>query len=225
MNALPLLETEPLSPQAEHRIFTAVAREMTLDAPAVNGGEVVEDATISYLQPEEPARRNRRPWLLALIAVAAAVLGFGILARDNSARTRTGTDVTPETMPIYLPTVLPDGFTFSGGNDSTSRVITPYRDQVYRDPSKPIGARVVQITTSLASTWIDGGHPIVIQSRPAFDASDKDLIAIVLTDGPVSIRIAGLGCRMRKSNGLLHRPKQHQRTRLTAQKCLSYLPD
>jgi hypothetical protein len=193
MNAFPLLEIEPLSPEANHRIFTSLAREMTRDTSAVDGAELVEDATISYLQPDEPARRNRRPWLLALVAVAAAVLGVGIMVRDNSARTRTNGDVTPETMPIYLPTVLPDGFTFSGGSDSTSRATTPFRDQVYRDPSKPTGARVVQITTSLASTWIDGGHPMDIQGRPAFDASDKDLIAIVLIDGLVSIRIAGRG--------------------------------
>jgi hypothetical protein len=195
MNTLPLLETEPLSPEAGHRIFTALAREMTLDAPAVNGGQLVEDATISYLQPDEPVRRNRRPLLLGLIAVAAAVLGAGIMIRDNSARTRTGTDVTPETMPIYLPTKLPDGFTFASASDSTSRARTPYRDQVYRDLSKPIGARVVQITTSLASVWSDQplGHPMVILGRQAFDASAKDLLAIALTDGPVLIRIGGRG--------------------------------
>jgi hypothetical protein len=198
MNAFPLLETEPLSPEAEHRIFTALAREMTLDAPAasVDGADFVEDATISYLQPDDPsAHRRRKPLLLALVAVAAAVLGVGIMIRDNSARTRTGTDVTPETMPIYLPTKLPDGFIFSNGSDFTSRDDLPFRDQIYRDLSKPIGARVVQITTSLASAWSDRnlGHPILIQGRPASDMSERDLFAIRMTDGPVSIRIAGRG--------------------------------
>jgi hypothetical protein len=195
MNALPLLETEPLSPEANHRIFTALAREMTLDAPAVNGGQLVEDATISYLQPDESVRRNRRPLLLGLVAVAAAIFGVGIMVRDNSARTRTGTDVTPETMPIYLPTKLPDGFTFSYGDDYTNGTdgTPPFRDQVYRDLSKPVGARAVQITTSLAITGLNLGHPITIQGRSAFDASVGDSLAIVLIDGPVSIRVAGRG--------------------------------
>jgi hypothetical protein len=195
MNALPLLETEPLSPEANHRIFTALAREMTLDTPAVNGGQLVEDATISYLQPDEPARRNRRPLLLALVAVAAGVLGVGIMVRDNSARTRTGTEVTPETMPIYLPTKLPDGFTFSYGDDFTNGTdgTPPFRDQVYRDLSKPIGARAVQITTSLAFAGVNLGHPISIQGRPAFDASDGNLSVIALVDNQVSIRVAGRG--------------------------------
>ena len=198
---------------------------MTLDTPAVSGEKLVEDATISYLQPDEPHNRRGRPWILALVAVAAGVLGFGILVRDNSARTRTGSDVTRETMPIYLPSTLPDGFTFSGGSDITSRTSTPYRDRVYRDPSKPIGARVLQITTSLASSWSDGslGHPIVIQGRPAFDRSDKDLFAIMLADGPVEIRIGVVGCCTGKSNGLLHRPKQRQRIRLTERTYLSCL--
>jgi hypothetical protein len=195
MNPFPLLETEPLSPEANHRIFTSLAREMTLDTPAIDGVDLVEDATISYLQPDEPARRNRRPWLLALVAVAAAVLGVGILVRDNSARTRTGTDVTPETMPIYLPTVLPDGFTFSYGDDYTNGTdgTPPFRDQVYRDLSKPIGARAVQITTSIVLEGVDLGHPIVVQGRPAFDASVGDSLAIALIDGQVSIRVAGRG--------------------------------
>ncbi len=196
MNTVPLLEAEPLSPEANHRIFTALAREMTRYAPAVDRGELVEDATISYLQPDEPTRRNRRKGLLlGLIAVAAAVLGFGIMARDNSARTRTGTDVTPETMPIYLPTSLPEGFTFSYGDDFTNGPdgTPPFRNTVYRDLSKPIGARALQITTSLALTGVDLGHPIVIQGRPAFDASNGDSLAIVLIDGQVSIRVAGRG--------------------------------
>ena len=196
MNTFPLLETEPLSLEANHRIFTALAREMTLDAPAVEGGgTLVEDATISYLQLDEPAGRNRRPWLLALVAVAAGVLGVGIMVRDNSARTRTNGDVTPETMPIYLPTVLPDGFTFSNGNDYTNRNSPPLRDQVYRDPSKPIGARAVQITTSLASAWGDRslGHPILIRGRPAFDTSRGDLFGVQLTDGAISISVSGRG--------------------------------
>jgi hypothetical protein len=197
MNALPLLETEPLSPEANHRIFTALAREMTRDTPVASdgGAELVEDATISYLQPDEPARRNRRPWLLALVAVAAAVLGVGIMVRDNSARTRTNGDVTPETMPIYLPTWLPDGFTFANANDYTNRQNLPFRDQIYRDPSKPIGGRVVQITTSLASAWggMSFGHPIVIQGRTGFDESDRGLPALRLTDGQVSIHIGGRG--------------------------------
>jgi hypothetical protein len=196
MNTFPLLETEPLSPEANHRIFTALAREMTLDAPAVHGGELVEDATISYLQPDEPTRRRRgRPWLLGLVAAAAALITVGIMARDNSARTRTGGDVTPETMPIYLPTVLPDGFTFSNANDYTSRNNLPYRDRVYRDLSKPIGARAIQITTSLASNWGDRppGHPIIVQGRPASDTSRGGVAAIRLTEGPVSINVSGRG--------------------------------
>ena len=62
MNTFPLLETEPLSPEANHRIFTVLAREMTRDAPAVAiaGAELVEDATISYLQPDEPSARDHR---------------------------------------------------------------------------------------------------------------------------------------------------------------------
>lgn len=162
MNTVPLLEAEPLSPEANHRIFTALAREMTRYAPAVDRGELVEDATISYLQPDEPTRRNRRKGLLlGLIAVAAAVLGFGIMARDNSARTRTGTDVTPETMPIYLPTSLPEGFTFSYGDDFTNGPdgTPPFRNTVYRDLSKPIGARALQITTSLALTGVRSWPP------------------------------------------------------------------
>jgi hypothetical protein len=196
MNAFPLLETEPLSPEAEHRIFTALAREMTLDAPAVAGSELVEDATISYLQPDEPTRRHRgKGLLLGLIAVAAAVLGLGIMVRDNAARTRTDGDVTPETMPIYLPTRLPDGFVFSNGSDMTSRNNSPFRDQIYRDTTKPIGVRVVEITTSLASNWDVQvlGHPIVIEDRPAFDSSDRDLFSIGLIDGSVLIRIVGRG--------------------------------
>ncbi len=197
MNPFPLLETEPLSPEANHHIFTALAREMTLDTPVASdgGAELVEDATISYIQPDEPARPNRRPWLLAVVAVAAGVLGVGIMVRDNPARTRTGTDVTPETMPIYLPTVLPDGFTFSGGGDYTNRNSLPFRDQIYRDPSKPIGARAVQITTSLASVWggTPFGHPIVVQGRPAFDESDRGLAELRMTDGQVSIHIGGRG--------------------------------
>jgi hypothetical protein len=198
MNTFPLLETEPLSPEANHRIFTALAREMTLDAPAVAiaGAELVEDATISYLQPDEPSSRgHRRGWLLGLVAAAAALLTVGIMVRDNSARTRTNTDVTPETMPIYLPTVLPDGFTFSYGDDYTNGPDStpPFRDQVYRDLSKPIGERAVQITTSLAWTGVELGHPIVIQGRPAFDASVGDSLAIALVDGQVSIRIVGRG--------------------------------
>jgi hypothetical protein len=193
MNAFPLLETEPLSPEANHRIFTALAREMTRDTPVVDGADLVEDATISYLQPDEPARRNRRPWLLALVAVAAAVLGVGIMVRDNSARTRTGTDITPETMPIYLPTVLPDGFVFANANDYTNRQNLPFRDQVYRDPAKPLGTGAVEITTSLTSVWggLPFGHPIVIQGRPAFDESERGFPAIRLTDGPVSIHLSG----------------------------------
>jgi hypothetical protein len=195
MNPFPLLETEPLSPEANHRIFTALAREMTLDAPAIGGGELVEDATISYLQPDEPARRNRRPWLLGLIAVAAAVLGAGIMVRDNSARTRTGTEVTPETMPIYLPTKLPDGLSFVNANDYTIRNTSLFRDQVYRDLSKPIGARAVEITTTPASIWVgmSFGHPILIQGRSAFDESERGLPAVRLTDGQVSIHIGGRG--------------------------------
>jgi hypothetical protein len=198
MNAFPLLKTEPLSPEANHRIFTALAREMTRDTSVASdgGAELVEDATISYLQRDESAARgHRRPLLLALVAVAAAVLGVGILARDNSDRTRTGTEVTPETMPIYLPTVLPDGFTFSTGNDYTNRTSPPFRDQVYRDPSKPIGARAVQITTTPLSVWggMPSGHPIIIQGRPGFDESDRGLPALRLTDGQVSIHVGGRG--------------------------------
>jgi hypothetical protein len=193
MNALPLLETEPLSPEAEHRIFTALAREMTLETPAVDGGKVVEDATISYLQPDEPARPNRRSWLLALVAVAAAVLGVGIMVRDNAARTRTRTDVTPETMPVYLPTVLPDGFVFVNANDYTNRQVLPVRDQVYRDPSKPIGTSAVEVVTSLSSVWggMPFGHPIMIQGRPAFDESERGFPAVRMADGPVSIYVSG----------------------------------
>jgi hypothetical protein len=197
MNTFLLLETEPLSPEANHRIFTALTREMTREtsAASVDGAELVEDATISYIQPDEPALRNRRPWVLALVAVAAAVLGVGIMVRDNSARTRTNGDVTPETMPIFLPTKLPDGFTFSYGDDYTNGTdgTPPFRDQVYRDLSKPIGARAVQITTSLALTGVNLGHPIVIQGRPGFDASTGDSLAIVVIDGPVSIRVGGRG--------------------------------
>lgn len=195
MNTVPLLETELLSPEANHRIFRALAREMTSEtsAASVDGAELVEDATISYLQPDEPTRRNRRPWLFALVAVAAAVLGVGIMVRDNSARTRTNGDVTPETMPIYLPTVLPDGFVFANANDYTNRQNLPFRDQVYRDPAKPLGAGTVEITTSLTSVWggLPFGHPIVIQGRPAFDESDRGFPAIRLTDGPVSIHLSG----------------------------------
>jgi hypothetical protein len=198
MNAFPLLETEPLSPEAEHRIFTALAREMTLDTPAVAiaEAELVEDATISYIQPDEPSSRgHRKGLLLGLIAVAAAVLGVGIMVRDNSARTPTNGDVTPETMPIYLPAVLPDGFTFSYGDDYSNGAdgTPPFRDQVYRDLSKPIGARAVQITTSLAWPGLDLGHPIFVQGRPAFDASNGNLSVIALVDGQVSIRVAGRG--------------------------------
>lgn len=50
-------------------------------------------------------------------------------------------------MPIYLPTTLPDGFTFSTGNDYTNRTSSPFRDRTYRDPSKPIGTQAVQIIT------------------------------------------------------------------------------
>jgi hypothetical protein len=193
MNTIPLLETEPLSPEANHRIFTALAREMTLDAPGVGGGELVEDATISYLQPDEPARRNRRPWLLALVAVAASVVGVGIMVRDNSTRTRTNGDVTPETMPIYLPTVLPDGFAFANATDYTNRQNLPFRDQVYRDPLKPIGTSAVEVVTSLASVWggMPSGHPIMIQERPALDESERGFPAVRMTDGPVSIHVSG----------------------------------
>ncbi len=197
MNTFPLLETEPLSPEANHRIFTALAREMTLDAPAVavDGAELVEDATISYLQPDEPARRyRRRPWLVGLVAVAAGLLAAGIMVRDNAARTRTG-NLTPETMPIYLPTWLPDGFAFVGANDYTVSQWPAVQGSGVPGSLKPIGARAVQITTSPTKVW-EGhipGHPIVLQGRQAFDASAAGLPAIWLTDGPVTIRIAGLG--------------------------------
>jgi hypothetical protein len=193
MNTFLLLETEPLSPEANHRIFTALTREMTRDLPAIDGAALVEDATISYLQPGEPARRNRRPWLLALVAAAAAVIAASIMVRDNSARTRTNGDVTPETMPVYLPTVLPDGFVFVNANDYTNRQVLPVRDQVYRDPSKPIGTSAVEVVTSLTSVWggMPFGHPIMIQGRPAFDESERGFPAVRMTDGPVSIHVSG----------------------------------
>jgi hypothetical protein len=83
------------------------AREMTRDTGAIHGGELVEDATISYLQPDDPTRRNRRRWLLALVAAAAAVLAIGVMVPDNPARTRTGTDVTPYRNHAHLSTSRP----------------------------------------------------------------------------------------------------------------------
>jgi hypothetical protein len=56
MNALPLLETEPLSPEANRRIFTVLARKMTLHVPAVTGSKVVDDQAdvVAASNPKRP---------------------------------------------------------------------------------------------------------------------------------------------------------------------------